>query len=218
MSIVNYDFQVGGVTFSYKFWDEDMCHSHHGDEKMLRDTIWDVRDGMYCVDMGAGCGDYTLAAIRRGAERVYAFEPHPETFELLKRNVILNKWQDRCVLSNLGVSSSTRSAYLHKVTHNVVDDAGQYPINLTTLDDFIDRLSIAPPRLDWIKMDIEIEEIEAAKGMVRTVRRYAPKIIIEMHEPNSIRQFLSIIDANYSAESLAPYRSGSNLYWLCIKR
>ena len=209
---------VNGVSFSYRYWDEGACHTHHMEEAKIRDSVWDVRDGMYCVCLGAGCGDYVLTACRRGAARVYAFEPHPVTFELLRRNVILNKWQDLCVLSSLGLSSSERGAFLHRQTQTITDEAGHYPIHLTTLDSFIDGLSIAPPRLDWIQIDVEMEEIEAAKGMIRTVRRYKPKILIEIHEPNTIKQFLSIVDANYAAENI-PYKDGcANSYWLCTRR
>ena len=217
MPIIDYEFQVNGATFSYKFWDEGLCHTHHMEEKPIRDQVWDIRDGMYVVDMGAGCGDYTLTAIRRGAHRVYAFEPFPDTFELLRRNVILNKWQDRCVLSSLAISSSDNDERIDPKTFTLSKTG--LPIRATTLDNFIEWLSIPPPQLDWIKIDIETYEIEAAHGMVKTVRKYKPKILIEIHGPNTIEQFLAIIDANYQAESLANYiNSGTNSHWLCTKR
>ena len=217
-TIHNYEFQVNGVTLGYRYWDEATCQGHHIAEKPIRDSVWNIHDGMYCVDMGAGCGDYTLTAIRRGAARVYAFEPFPDTFEVLRRNVILNKWQDRCVLSSLAISSRDNDERIDP--RNFTLSKTGLLIRATTLDNFIEWLSIPPPRLDWIKIDIETYELEAAKGMGQTIRKYNPKILVEIHGPNTIKEFLAILDANYEAENLNHYLAdtGTNSYWLCTKR
>ena len=48
----------------------------------------DVSPGELIVDVGAGVGDFTLAAARRFPKsEVHAFEPNPRAFELLERNV-----------------------------------------------------------------------------------------------------------------------------------
>lgn len=52
MTIQTYEFQVNGTTFTYKFWDEGLCHTHHHAEKQIRDQVWDIRDGMYVADLG----------------------------------------------------------------------------------------------------------------------------------------------------------------------
>ena len=185
-------------------------------EKALRTQVWDVRDGMYCICIGAGCGDYMLTAIRRGAARVYAFEPFLPAYIVLKKNLILNKWQDFAVLSSLALSSKERDAFIHAQTHNVVDEKTDFPIHLSTLDSFMEALSITPPRLDWIQIDAELEEIKIAEGMAKTVRRYKPKILVEIHSPNTIKQFLNTLDAGYVAESLINHvDAGDNSHWLC---
>lgn len=61
-------------------------HFEYGTEILYRKVI---RSDMVVVDIGANVGIYTLHALKAGAE-VYAFEPTPETFNILRHNVALN--------------------------------------------------------------------------------------------------------------------------------
>ena len=51
----------------------------------------EIKDTWTVIDIGAGLGDFAvLTAREHPANRVYAFEPFPESFELLKENIALN--------------------------------------------------------------------------------------------------------------------------------
>src|SRR3989442_7232326 len=56
-----------------------------------------IEEGMTVFDIGAHIGLFTLGAAKRVGRRgrVYAFEPSPETAEVLERHVRLNGWQNR---------------------------------------------------------------------------------------------------------------------------
>ncbi len=53
-----------------------------------------IRANDTVVDVGANQGFFTCYAAQRGA-RVYSFEPHPKTFEVLTRNIRSNGFGDR---------------------------------------------------------------------------------------------------------------------------
>src|SRR5690606_25934301 len=79
------------------FWDDWVSH------KILRDGCYEpetmalveqlLQPGMVFIDAGAHCGQYTLVAGRAvgPSGQVHSFEPHPETFAVLKKNITDNK-------------------------------------------------------------------------------------------------------------------------------
>ena len=66
-----------------------------------------VQPGMTVVDVGAHVGFYTLLAARLVGTngRVYAFEPNPEVYNILVRNIQINGYQDIVWAVPQGVSN-----------------------------------------------------------------------------------------------------------------
>ncbi len=67
-----------------------------------------VKDGWQVMDIGAGIGDYSIyVAAENPTAIVYAFEPFPNSFELLEKNLSINNIQNvhpypSCDLVTLG--------------------------------------------------------------------------------------------------------------------
>jgi FkbM family methyltransferase len=51
-----------------------------------------------------------------------------------------------------------------------------------SIDFIVEKLRLK--RVDLIKIDIEGEEYNALKGATKTIKRFKPKIIIEIHSKN----------------------------------
>jgi len=64
------------------------------------------------LDVGATVGLYSLLAAKRGA-KVVAFEPEPQNFAVLTRNVYINGLSDMIVPLNLAISNGTRIDFLY---------------------------------------------------------------------------------------------------------
>ncbi len=145
------------------------------------------------LDIGAWIGDFSAQAAAKGAI-VYAFEPTPETFALLKQTVELNKPMHIEAIQ-YGVSNCNQhSVNLYQwqrgnsATNNII-----YPQNLgveynttifktnsaistTTVDSFVHDKGLE--KVDFIKVDIEGAERLMLQGAKETLQRFAPKLAI----------------------------------------
>lgn len=154
-----------------------------------------VQPGMTVVDAGAHVGYFTLLAAGLVGEtgRVYAFEPEPENYALLVKNVEVNGYRNVVCLQR-AVSNKPGDAKLF-----VGRDSGGHslyppvrrvttwgiPIETTSLDDFFRKEGWPPVHL--IKMDIEGAEWFALEGMREVVRQSNNlKLIVEFF-PDHIR-------------------------------
>jgi FkbM family methyltransferase len=148
-----------------------------------------LKPGDSFLDLGANLGYYTLLAARRvgGEGRVYAFEPDPEAFALLQRNVAVNGYGDgtrqtgdagRASVQTelLAASDITGPALLHRSPDNPGDhrlyDSGDgrptCPVAAVRLDDYFARMgpsSVAAQGLRLVKMDTQGSEVRVLRGM-----------------------------------------------------
>lgn len=166
--------------------------------------------GMNVVDLGAHIGYYTLLAARlvEPGGKVYAFEPVPETFELLVKNVKVNGYDDLVVTipkaissgsSRIRIFSDSKSSVSAKCfpSHN-----GQafFEVDAISLDEFFREKGW--PSVHLVKMDIEGAERAALEGMKElSFRNPAMKLIIEVnfqnlvHTGTSFEQFFEALQA-----------------------
>ena len=137
----------------------------------------EIKQGDIVVDIGANIGYYTLLASRQvgSVGKVYAFEPDPTNFALLKKNVAINNCRN-VVMVNKAVAerSVTMKLYLSDVNDG---DHRAYAseetrkcisIECTSLDDFFKDSS---EDIDFIKMDIQGFECKAMRGMQALLKR-----------------------------------------------
>ena len=153
-------------------WDEFVGPSTS--ESEIREKYFIIKSGDVVVDVGASFGNYTLDGCLHGA-KVYAFEPVPSRYEILAKNVELNNL-DNCSLFNLGLWSKSGEISLEDYAPHA-DWRGKFRV--TTLDEWVESNSIN--RIDFIKADTEGAELEILKGSSNTLRRFKPKLLVEVH-------------------------------------
>lgn len=134
-----------------------------------------VEPGMNVVDVGANVGYYSLVAstLVGSSGRVYAFEPDPESFSYLTRNVDLNACRN-VVPIRMAVSDRVGSASFvrrNQDTGFLSGDAGSASVNVSTvsLDEFFAEQGW--PTVGLVKMDVEGSERVALLGMRELSRR-----------------------------------------------
>lgn len=142
-----------------------------------------VRPGMTILDVGAHVGYYTLLLALSVGEtgKVIAFEPEPSNFELLRRNVLLNRLsnvicEQAAVLDHEGRTTLYLSS-INKGDHRVFDardddrfNSGRPRSMVLVQTIMIDKyLRDHRIKADLVKMDIQGAEMLALRGMTDTL-------------------------------------------------
>lgn len=130
-----------------------------------------VKDGNNVLDIGANIGYYSLIFSKLvGARgRVFAFEPDPENFNLLKKNIAVNQCKN-VALEQKAISDKGGKIrlYMHgsnKAGHRTYDSRDgcrSIEVEAISVDDYFKNFN---KKVDFIKMDIEGAEWLALKGM-----------------------------------------------------
>lgn len=135
------------------------------------------------LDVGANIGSYTVLAAGAVGAKVIAVEPIPDTCERLRRNVAVNRLEDRVVLVNKGLASREGelrfTATLDCVNHVAVDgESGQCVVVPVTTIDQLCREAI--PAV--IKIDVEGFEDQVLAGASMTLS--SPAVLAVVMETN----------------------------------
>lgn len=172
----------------------------------------EVKQGMYVFDLGANIGWFTLVFSKLVGDtgHVYAFEPDPYYFGILKENIELNNLKNvsiyQLAISNkLGIAKFNLNKWFGTfVLESKTITDNQLDVKTISLDDFCKANNV---RADFIKMDIEGSEPKAFEGMRSVVlANHGIKIISEFNS-------YAIIDVGDSPEQYldALERSGFNI-------
>jgi FkbM family methyltransferase len=137
-----------------------------------------LRPGDTFCDVGANIGAFTVLAAGVAGAKVVAFEPSPETFEMLQTNVRLNNLASRVrtVKDIVGRQTGTAQFSSGLGTENHVAQSGErnsIAVPVVTLDQ---ELAQTPATL--LKVDVEGFEAEVFAGARKTLRDTALQAVI----------------------------------------
>jgi len=146
--------------------------------------------GMTVVDGGANIGEYTLLASTAVGEggTVHSFEPIPDNFNRLRGHVAVNglhnvRMQQAALWDRTTTLTLGRDADLpgHGGAWSAGAQSGTVEsVPAVSLDDYV--ASEAVERVDAVKLDIEGAEPSAVQGMLATLERDKPVMLVELHE------------------------------------
>ena len=152
-----------------------------------------VRPGFTCFDVGANLGYYTLffSNLVGPHGEVHGFEPCPEEFSRLQKNLSLNNLPvarlHQIALSDstgkIGITGKKRGG-LTRIGSSV--DEVVHEVQCSTLDEFMKSHRIT--RLDILKVDIDGAEVKFLRGGLATISQHMPIIIIELN-PKALNVF-----------------------------
>ena len=165
-----------------------------------------VNPGDVVIDCGAYVGDtaYVFNEKMGGCGFIYAFEPLPENFIKLKKNIEYLKLQDKIMPINAGVADKEGkiSFSCNENNHGAsrINSEGNIQIDVTTIDAFFEANSTMS-KVDFIKMDIEGAEVSALKGAKNIIKRFRPRLAIciyhKVEDHWEIPQLILSIDDRY---------------------
>ncbi len=149
------------------------------------------------LDIGANIGYYVLEVADLLGDRasIVAFEPDPDNRQLLERNVERNGYGELVDISPLAVDEQSGERTFCRSTHsnwnrlerdeaagNVDEIEERFPIETTSVDEYLDEAGIDPGTVNAVRMDLEGHELNVLKGMKDVLAADEPLVLfIEFH-------------------------------------
>ena len=145
----------------------------------------EVRPGDIVLDIGAHIGYFTLRFAKKvgNTGKVFAFEPDPESFAILKKNVELNGYKN-VILVNKAVSDRNARLKLYLSEYSTSDNRlyesedtrNSVEVDTIRMDDYFTNKQ---QKVDFIKMDIQGSEANALRGMPDILKNNKLKLSTE---------------------------------------
>ena len=165
---------------AFKNFLKDNPHER-GEVKFLESI---VKEGMNVIDIGANIGITTMTIAKRIGRKgkLYSFEPIPEYFNILKKNISSNGLENAKVYELAVTNQVGRVNFYQKgPSSGIVFEKGvkQLEVPTTTIDRFLTEEEIK--RIDLINMDCEGSELLVLEEAKETLRKNKVKIFCEIH-------------------------------------
>jgi FkbM family methyltransferase len=159
-------------------------------EIFLRKDYGEIPDGSVIVDLGANIGTFSVyAATSASRVRVYAYEPMPDFFRLMRANVSLNGLDASVTCFEMAVAADradrelvVAAAGLHFPTLVLppqTTPTASRRVHCTDLLKILDTNRL--PRVDIVKMDVEGSEYDILYGMPSDAFHRIRELRMEYH-------------------------------------
>lgn len=186
---------------------ETICYHYQPYEPFTTELFEQaIQPAATVLDIGAQFGYFSLIAARKVGHGgcVYSFEPAPANFELLQRNIELNRYIDIicAVPKAVGSQHAMQKLFVYQGSdshsmycHPKVNVKNTIMVECISIDEFLGE-----QRVDVIKMDIEGNEAYALEGMKKTIAR-----------SNNLKLFIEFSPANLNRAGVKPQEYLSQL-------
>jgi FkbM family methyltransferase len=152
-----------------------------------------LKSGMTCIDIGSNIGYYALLERKIVGEKgkVIAIEPSPINLYYLRRNIALNRFNDVEIFDYAISNFDGQCLFLHdksysnlsKMLNNDIEKSCEsqlFRVPCKRLDSFLKEYPLK--NIDFIRMDVEGQEVEIINGGYQTIRTYKPILFMEIHK------------------------------------
>jgi FkbM family methyltransferase len=228
-----------------KYGFEFYCRNNKDDFKVMTIHEDDIierflpKNGDIVVDIGAHIGLYTIISSKRVGfnGKVVAIEAHPENFEILSRNIQVNKLTNVIALNYAAYSGKEKlKLYLPSgesgfTKYNTImpkfakRDEKFVEVNANTLDKLLQsngiRVNGMGVVVNWIKIDVEGAEFEVLKGAHNVLSESKDiALLIELHGPPhdyrpKIDEFIKLY--NFKIEFERSYPENGSMHMIAKK-
>ena len=212
---------------------ETVCKLRNGAKFIIRPNSFDIRmvkevyihrsyqrlkieKGDVVIDIGAHIGTFSIMAGHKVGNRgkVYAYEPVPATFDILKKNIYINSLQNIVCPYKIGISNGIgekefyifekngkplfHSSSFYRGQSGVIDATGSEKIEVEciTLKDIFEVNDL--DRIDVLKLDCEGEEYAILFNTPTKCLKKIDRICMEYHD---------YLSSDYNHQDLINYLS-----------
>ena len=148
----------------------------------------EIKPGDTFIDVGANIGRFSAVMAKRKLQ-VYSFEPIKSNFSLLNKNIRKNKLNRFVKAYNLALGNKKQNSKISYIPHKhgeasiILDFKGGLKEEIKV--DKFDNLKISPRNNCFMKIDVEGFEYNVLLGASKFIKKYGPKIIIEIWNENT---------------------------------
>ncbi|HID27194.1 MAG TPA: FkbM family methyltransferase [Methanosarcinales archaeon] len=155
-----------------------------------------LEKGQTILDIGSHIGVFALKAAKivGSSGRVLCFEPQPDNFELLLKNIEINNYKN-IIAFKIAIFNKKGSARLYQspsaIAHSIVFPRSKewILVEMNTIDNILNNLNIN--KIDAIKIDAEGAELKVLKGAINTLEAFKPKVAVaSYHTPTQVYEVL----------------------------
>lgn len=156
--------------------------------------IASIQPGQTVLDIGSHKAGYLYWMVKHTGNqgKIFAFEPQSNLYNYIKRIKDLFNW-DNVTIEHLALSNTQGTVTLYIPANKVskgtspgatlIEHKEQTDFNTTetvrtqTLDSYCSQYNIKP---DFLKIDVEGNELNIFKGGADTLKKFKPKILVEI--------------------------------------
>lgn len=196
---------------SFRDWAEDMIYFLGTYDTYCTEIVKNhIKRGDVCFDVGANIGWYStlFQTLCGDAGEIHSFEPVPQTFAELEKNVSLNGSLSNVYLNNFGLGDEEKDLEIYffsglpsghaSLAAKDNQKSAAIPVKIKTLDSYLIECNIK--QVNFVKIDIEGAELMFLKGAKKLFEQEKlPVIFMEMaletskefgYKPNDLLVFL----------------------------
>lgn len=158
------------------------------------------------IDVGAHNGDTCLDYVNK-FKRIYAFEPNPESIQLIPNTVkkfpfALGNKSEELVLT---IPDNGKNDNRHGSIVRHVSGLRQYSVSVKTLDGFEFK------EVDLIKIEVEGMELQVLQGAIQTIQIWKPVVFFENRKARYNQKLVDFFnEINYN---IKVYKSDTVAYY-----
>ena len=195
-----------------------------GEKWLIENVVKKLGKDLLIFDVGANIGEYSKSLIDGGVsvKQIFAFEPHPKTFDILKQNTkqmgalipvqaALSDHQAEMMLFDRADQEGSPHASLSETIFSEVHAIGytQRKVRVDTIDMFCAGNDIKA--IDFLKIDVEGFELNVLQGSRGMIGKNNVRMIqFEFTQLNStvgifFKQIYDILSSKYHIYRLLPH-------------
>jgi len=205
ITLNNLKFSVRSANLSSKIVDLYMITGCVVEQQYTSAPNFSIGEKDIVIDIGAHIGSFSIYAASKAKQgRVFSFEPDPENYGRLIKNISLNGFSNITAVPKAVCSENKQIIFYKDAINSAMNSVlrktnDQISVECVNLAKIFENFNLS--ECDFLKIDCEGAEYEIILKTSAEMLKKIKRIVIEYHSP----EFFNINDKEYTAENLVKW-------------